>query len=84
MAALLDPGALNLRKKGSQMPDANHRMARPVGPANIRRTLPYDSLKPQATSGIQALLSLTFKAGETEAQCIEDAQNPRWPDVEPP
>lgn len=59
-----------------QPPDAG-----PDDPAINSCALPYDLPKPHATSGIQVLLPLTFKAGETEAQSVEDALNPRQPDA---
>lgn len=49
--AVLNPGALNLKKEGAQMPGVNHQMSVPVSLANNNQALPYDSLNPHTTPG---------------------------------
>lgn len=64
---VLDPGALNLKKEGTQMPGVNYlRMPVSVSPATEDQALPYDSLTPPV--GCRHSNSLPFKAGETETQ----------------
>lgn len=48
---VLNPGALNLKKEGAQMPGVNHQMSVPVRLANNNQAPPYDSLNPHTTSG---------------------------------
>lgn len=59
--AVLDPGALALKKEGAQMPGvSHHQMPVAVSPANDDRALPYDSLNPHTTSGMKVLRVFAF------------------------